>query len=568
MASDTPTPAPKPTPEQQERPATGASAIFSAAAPRPTGAAAAAQTPPPGTTPGDGPQAAGAQAAGGQAKPAQPGGPQTPQAAGTAAKPANAAKPAGGAGAGGAQPAQPAAKQAAPQAAPRPAPPTEGRLIPADAATAAAAARAQGAAAAPQQHPAPARPAAAAPAQVAGGAAVPAMRGGGGAPPAHPAAAAFPPVRPPAPMATPRARHKVLMVSFLLLVLLPTALWGLYLWTRATDQFSSTVGFSVRREEGTQPIDLLGGMFGKGGSSGASDTDILYEFIRSPDLVQRADKKLNLRAMFSRDWPHDFVFAFDPDGTIEDLTRYWQRQVKLYYDDGAGIMTVKVSAFSPQDAQAIAQTIFDESERVVNALSDQARSDATKQAEAELEKARGMLTEARQAMTAFRVRTRIVDPTVDLGAQMTVMTALQGQLAEAQVTLDTLRQNARPNDQRVLQAEKRIGSLENQIEQERAKFGGESEEGQNYAQLMADYERLRVDQEFAEGAHQAARIAYEAATANAQRQTRYLAAHIAPTLAERSLEPSRPWLLAMGAGLALILWSIMILIYYSVRDRR
>lgn len=358
------------------------------------------------------------------------------------------------------------------------------------------------------------------------------------------------------------------MVTFLLLVLLPTALWGLYLWTRATDQFSSTVGFSVRREEGAQSIDLLGGMFGKGGSSGASDTDILYEFIRSSDLVQRADQKLNLRAMFSRDWPRDFVFAFDPDGTIEDLTRYWQRQVKLYYDDSAGIMTVRASAFSPQDAQAIAQTIFDESERVVNALSDQARSDATKQAEAELEKARGMLTEARQAMTAFRVRTRIVDPTVDLGAQMTVMTALQGQLAEAQVTLDTLRQNARPNDQRVVQAEKRIGSLENQIEQERSKFGGESEEGQNYAQLMADYERLRVDQEFAEGAHRAARVAYEAATANAQRQTRYLAAHIAPTLPERSLEPSRPWLLAMGAGLALVLWSIMILIYYSVRDRR
>ena len=76
----------------------------------------------------------------------------------------------------------------------------------------------------------------------------------------------------------------------------------------------------------------------------------------------------------------------------------------------------------------------------MNGLSEQARVDATKQAAAELEKARGVLTEARQAMTAFRVRTRIVDPTVDLGAQMTVMTALQGQLAEAQVALDTLRQ--------------------------------------------------------------------------------------------------------------------------------
>ena len=216
-----------------------------------------------------------------------------------------------------------------------------------------------------------------------------------------------------------------------------------------------------------------------------------------------------------------------------------------------------------------ADEIFVESEKVVNALSDQARIDATKQSEVELEKARGVLTEARQAMTAFRVRTRIVDPTIDLGAQMSVMTALQGQLAEARVAYDTLKQNARAGDQRLIQAERRIASLEGQIEAERAKFGGDdSGDGQNYAQLMADYERLKVDLEFAEGAHQTARVAHEAALASAQRQMRYLAAHIQPTAAQKSLTPDRPWLLAMGAGLAFVLWSIMILVYYSVRDRR
>ena len=117
----------------------------------------------------------------------------------------------------------------------------------------------------------------------------------------------------------------------------------------------------------------------------------------------------------------------------------------------------------------------------MNSLSEQARIDATRYAEAELEKARAVLTEARQAMTAFRVRTRIVDPTVDLEAQMTVMTGLQGQLAEAQVALDTLRQNARPQDQRVIQAERKVAALQAQIEAERDKFGDSSTEGENYA---------------------------------------------------------------------------------------
>lgn len=444
-----------------------------------------------------------------------------------------------------------------------------GRLIPADAATAAAAARAVAARPATAQPPATAGQPAAVPAPPRPAAPPPATRPASPPPPAlPPQSAVFPPIAEPAPIAGPRRRHWVLLFSLFLLVILPTALWGIYLWTRATDQYASTVGFSVRREESAPSIDMFGGIFGGSSSGTASDTDILYEFIRSPDLVQRTDDALDIRTMFARNWPDDFVFAFDPSGTIEDLTDYWRRQVKIYYDDSTGIITVKVSAFTPEDAKAIADEIFAESERVVNGLSEQARRDATRLAEAELEKSRGVLTEARQAMTAFRVRTRIVDPTIDLGAQMTVMTTLQGQLAEAQVALDTLRQNARPSDQRIVQAEMRVEALRAQIEQERDKFGGDSPDGENYAQMMADYERLKVDLEFAEGAHQTARIGYESALATAQRQTRYLAAHISPSVAQRSLEPSRPWLLALGAGLAFVLWSIMILVYYSVRDRR
>lgn len=371
-----------------------------------------------------------------------------------------------------------------------------------------------------------------------------------------------------APFARPHRRHRVLLASLFLLVILPSALWAAYLWTRAADQYVSTISFSVRREEAAPAIDMLGGIFGKSASGSASDTDILYEFIRSPDLVQRTDQALDIRTMFSREWPRDFVFAFNPSGTIEDLTDYWRRQVRIYYDESSGIITVRVHAFTSQDAKAVAETVFSESEQVVNALSEKARIDATRLAEAELEKTRGVLTEARQAMTAFRVRTRIVDPTVDLGAQMTVMTALQSQLAEAQVALDTLRQNARAGDHRITQAELRIESLQNQIEQERNKFGNDTPDGSSYAEMMADYERLKVDLEFAEGSYQAARIAHESALQAATRQSRYLAAHISPTLAERSQEPSRPWLLALGSGMAFLLWSIMILIYYSVRDRR
>ena len=84
---------------------------------------------------------------------------------------------------------------------------------------------------------------------------------------------------------------------------------------------------------------------------------------------------------------------------------------------------------------------------------------------------------------------------------------------------------------------------------------------------MAEYEKLAVDREFAEGAYRTARIAYETALAEAQRQSRYLAAHIEPKVAQSSTEPRRLWLLCMVAGMLLAGWSILVLIYYSIRDR-
>lgn len=390
--------------------------------------------------------------------------------------------------------------------------------------------------------------------------------------PAKPTGPAAPPLRPAAKPAQPRRRHWVILGSFLLLVLLPSLVWAWYLWARASDQYVSTVGFSVRMEQGSPAIDLLGGLsaFGGGGGGSASDTDILYEYIRSQDMVEKIDAELDLRPRLSRDWPHDFVFAFNPNGHIEDLTNYWRRQVNVVYDNTTGLITLNVSAFTPQDAQQIAEAVFKESSDKINQLSTIARDDSTRLAKAELDKTREELTETRQAMTAFRMRSQIVDPTADLTSQMGVLSGLQARLAEQLVTHDLLIDNAKPTDHRVVQSQQKIDALRKLIEAERAKFGSSSSgpAGESYSQLMAEYEKLAVDREFAEGAYRSARIAYETAIAEAQRQARYLAAHIQPKVAQSSTEPNRIWLLCVVVGLLLIGWSILVLIYYSIRDRR
>ncbi|WP_411958363.1 hypothetical protein [Paracoccus homiensis] len=98
---------------------------------------------------------------------------------------------------------------------------------------------------------------------------------------------------------------------FVLLVLVPVAISGWYLWTRAADQYASHMGFSVRSESGASSSELLGGLTSLVGmsDSSSSDTDILYKFIQSRDLVERVDNRLNLREIWSKP-ENDPVFSY------------------------------------------------------------------------------------------------------------------------------------------------------------------------------------------------------------------------------------------------------------------
>lgn len=389
--------------------------------------------------------------------------------------------------------------------------------------------------------------------------------------PQKPKPAPPPPQPAPAPLpaARPQRRHIGLLASLILLVLLPFLSTAVYLWAVARDQYASTVAFSVRREEAQSSLDILGGVTRLVGST-SSDTDILYDFIRSQDMVARINAQLDLRSIWASAWPDDPIFAFDPAGSIEDLHSYWLRMVRLSYDSASGIITVRANAFDPQPAYEITRAISDESSRLINGLAEEARVDATRYALAEFERARQRLTDARQALTAFRLRTQIVDIDSVLQGQMGLLSSLQAQQATALIGLDLLRETAPPNDPRIRQAERRIEVIEARIAAERARFGegGEGPGGEDYARIAAEYEQLAVELEFAEAAHRAAQTAHDNALADAQRQSRYLAAHIRPTLAERALYPQR-WLLLGLTGFFLLMgWGVGALVYYSIRDRR
>lgn len=355
------------------------------------------------------------------------------------------------------------------------------------------------------------------------------------------------------------------MIVFAAWVVLPAAAAGIYLGLFAADQYVSRLGFTVRREEASLAPNLLGGLAQLSGST-TPDSDILYEFIQSQELVAEIDRRVDLRSIYEQ--PTDPVFALRAGATVEDLVAYWKRMVRLYYNPGTGLIEVEVRAFDPAQAQRVAAELLSVSSEMINRLAAIARADTTRQAREEFDAATARLRSARQAVTLFRNQNRIVDVSADLSGQMGLLGSLQEQLAEAMISYDMLGKTAQSGDPRLLQAKARIDVIEARIEGERGKLGGEGTGGRAFADLVGEYEGLQVDLEFAEAAYLSARGGLDAVLSEARRQNRYLAAFVRPTLAEASHHPDR-----LGIWVLLTLgligsWGLAVLTLAALRDRR
>lgn len=369
-----------------------------------------------------------------------------------------------------------------------------------------------------------------------------------------------------------RGRHRKLFISFFAVVILPVLLIGGYLGLIAKDRYVSTIGFAVRSANSDSSASmLLGGIASLAGGSVSGDSDILNQYIRSQQMVEAVDRKLDLKRLFSDNWVSDPVFKLRPGASIEQLTSYWSRIVNISYDQSTGLMQVEANAFSPQDAKNIAQEILSQGQMLINSINDTAHRDGIRYAQEELSMAEERLKKARASVAEFRTQTKIVDLQADLQSKLAVISNLQQQLTQEQVGLKDLLDSTKAGDPRVSQAQRRIDALEQRISVERDAL---SKAGQvkaanadlGYPEAISRYEALQTDQEFAQKTYVAALSALDAARLDALRQSRYLATYIQPTIGEEAKYPQRAEITSVAFLFLVLFWGIGALVVYSIRE--
>ncbi|EGQ7649199.1 MULTISPECIES: capsule biosynthesis protein [Vibrio] len=353
--------------------------------------------------------------------------------------------------------------------------------------------------------------------------------------------------------------------SFILFVLLPTFISLVYYTFIASGQYVVEARFSVKGNE-MQQIDLLSGIAGipsQGGSS--TDSYIVQDYIHSLDMVREVNKRVSLQQVFNHP-DADWMSSLGKQPTQVEMLAYWNKFVTASYDPTTTIITLKVRAFSPQDAKNLSTAVLYQSEILVNNLSEQARKDDLLFAEEEVKRAEKRVANVRALMNEFRTQAQDLDPKQTASSKMMLIGELEAQLAKTQAELSALTSYMDPKAPSVINLTRKVNALTQQIQNEKNSIAGDTDTQPALSGVFADYEPLVVERTFAEKAYTSSLASLEAARVETSRKHRYLATFVEPTLPDEASEPQRLRSIITVFLASLISWAIGLLGLGIIRE--
>ena len=351
---------------------------------------------------------------------------------------------------------------------------------------------------------------------------------------------------------------------FLLVVVLPVFTAVLYFGFLASSVYVSESRFVVRSPEKASPTGLGVILQSVGFQSGTDEVFAAQSYAVSRDAL----RSLNHSSAFERAYNRPDIFVlerFNPFGlfgSFEDLYQYFEKKVSLNHDSQTSITTLTVRAFDAHDAQRFNERLLEMSEQTVNQLNERGQRDLLGYAERDVTKAKAEAQMAAANLAAYRNRSGVVDPEKQAEAQMQMVSKLQDQLISAKAELAQLTQYT-PINPRIPVVRTQIATIQREIDREMGKVTGNH---RSLAQTAVQFERLTLENEFANKQLTAALASLEQARSEGQRKEAYVERVVEPNLPDAPMEPRRLRGIFATLALSLLAYGILRMLLAGIRE--
>lgn len=344
--------------------------------------------------------------------------------------------------------------------------------------------------------------------------------------------------------AAPRRKRSRVDWRLALACLLPVVAIGVYVFAIAADRYTSQAAFVIQL--GSTPSDavIAGGIARNDESSHA-----VGAFIQSRDATRYLAENAAFAERMSRP-EADFLTVYPPfwqDASDEALHDYMRRVVRIDFDPDSGISTLEVTAFRPEDAQAIATSLLAEAEALVNRMNERQGADAIRLARRAVDEAEARVRAVQDDLTEFRNSVQLIDPSATSQSQIALLTRLTEEQVRLQTQIAALRASA-PQNPRLQHLGRQLSALQEQIASLELEISGSED---SLAPKLGSYELLSLERELAVKSLASAYRSLEAARFEADADRVYLQTLTAPNLPDEPSHPTPLRTLAVALAIAL-----------------
>lgn len=355
-------------------------------------------------------------------------------------------------------------------------------------------------------------------------------------------------------------------VPMLFCVVLPTLLASVYMFAFAADQYVSEAKFVVRGAAGPQPGMLSSLLQGAGMSRAQDDTFAVQDYILSRDALEELNKTVNVRDVFNR--PEADILSRFPipylGDTFEHLYKHYLKRVDISYDSTTGVTQLSVKAFRADDAATIAAALLTGGERLVNRMNERQRANTMGYARREVADSEARVQKVAADIATYRTRESLLDPNKQSVTMLQGIADMTTRITLAKTQLGEVMKSS-PNSPLIEALKRRIGVMQGQIDEARAKITGA---GNSMVPQITEFDALTLQREFADRQLVSATAFLDTARLSAERQQLYLDQIVKPNQADYPAYPKRFVDIAIVFATCFGVYTIARLLLAGAREHR
>ncbi len=253
-----------------------------------------------------------------------------------------------------------------------------------------------------------------------------------------------------------------------LILLLPLSINFLYFYSIGRNRYLVTSDIVIRKASDKVQTDLtIGSLLGSGNKSSKEDSLYMKTFLRSPQVLEIAENKINFSNAYKKKFP-DFFAGIPVKSKKNDIYDFFIKQINVNYLESSGILKIKTNAFDPITAFKLNNLLINQAEIFANELNQSIFKKQLYFVNNQVKLKAKEVELASKKLLEFQRNNSILDPKSEAKLSSNFISALETELVKLRVELANLKRKfISDKEPEIVDITNQILELSEQINKER-----------------------------------------------------------------------------------------------------